>query len=173
MFVFCLGFPPTEELLYFSLIWRRQYCRWTASNFDLYSVPMGTEHLEFVCVLHLLWHKRSVYIVIFKDQWHEHPLSSVWQLSWITCFNDLGLSMLGFNTFTQTLSSTAPPLRHDCMIVSLSNIPIFMNCIFIVYKFCSFLHWIVHFKHGLGKAYGKWNYINKTEQARRLRIFFN
>ena len=45
----------------FSLIWRRQYCRWRAANFDQCSALMVIEQWGFFNVLHLLWHGPTVY----------------------------------------------------------------------------------------------------------------
>ena len=57
----CLGFfVPLEN---FSLVWRRQHCRWRGSNFDICSAVMATEQRGFFSVPHLLCHRASVYNV--------------------------------------------------------------------------------------------------------------
>ena len=45
----------------FSLLWRRQHYRWRAANFDLNSAFMAFEQWGFFSVIHLLWHRTSVY----------------------------------------------------------------------------------------------------------------
>ena len=51
----CLfGFFLALETL--SFIWRRQYYRWRATNFDLCSALMAIELWWFFSVPHLLWH---------------------------------------------------------------------------------------------------------------------
>ena len=45
----------------FSLIWKRHYYKWRASNFDLSLTLMATEQWLFFSVPHLLWHGASVY----------------------------------------------------------------------------------------------------------------
>ena len=58
-FLVCLElFVPLGN---FSLIWRRQYCRWRATNFDLCSTLVEIEQWGFFSVPHLLWHGASVY----------------------------------------------------------------------------------------------------------------
>ena len=55
-------------------------------------------------------------MVLSEDPWHSHPLPSVWQFcKWaaITCFNDLGLSQLGFEHATfRFRGERSIPLRH-------------------------------------------------------------
>ena len=57
--ILCLGFLiPLEN---FSLIWKRHYYRWRASNLDLcWSTLMAIEQWGFFSVPHLLWHGASV-----------------------------------------------------------------------------------------------------------------
>ena len=45
----------------FSLIWRRQHCRWRTAHFDLYSALMSIEQWGFFSVPHVLWHRASVH----------------------------------------------------------------------------------------------------------------
>ena len=54
-----LGFFVRLENL--SLIWRHYHCRWTAANYDLYSVLMAIEQWGFYSLWHLMWHATSVY----------------------------------------------------------------------------------------------------------------
>ena len=66
------------------------------SNFDLCSVLMAIEQWGFYSVPHLLWHGASVYMVISEDPWHSYLLPRLSSGAVTTCFNDLGLSRLGF-----------------------------------------------------------------------------
>ena len=51
----CLGYRE------YSLIWRRQHYRWSATNFGLYSAFMTIEKWGFFNVPHLLWHEPTLY----------------------------------------------------------------------------------------------------------------
>ena len=92
---FCLGFYiPLEN---FSLICRRHYYQWRASNFDLYSALMATEQWGFFSVPHVLWHGASVYN------------------GYLSCCRafDLGLSRMGFEHPTfQVWCKRSDRLRH-------------------------------------------------------------
>ena len=45
----------------FSLMWRRHHYRWRAANFNLCLALMAIEQWTFFSMLHLLWHRTSVY----------------------------------------------------------------------------------------------------------------
>ena len=100
----CLEFlVPLEN---FSLIWRRHHCR--AVNFDLCSPLMAIEQWGFFSMPHLLWHGASV----TRDT--PPPLMPPFGSGAVTtCFNDLGLSRLGFEHPTFRLQvERFNPLRH-------------------------------------------------------------
>ena len=91
----CLEFiVPLEN---FSLIWRRHHYRWVATKFDLCSVLMAIKQWGFFSVTHLLlWHGASVY-----DGHLQGPLTHLHRRAFrsaavTTCFNDYGISRLGF-----------------------------------------------------------------------------
>ena len=104
-FGFCLsvclfhGFRPTRD---FSLIWRRQNCRWKATNFWR---MLGTH--GHCTVPHLRWLGTSV---IAKDPRHSHMLPSVWQRSsHYACFKDLGLLRQGIEHQSPACQAIANP----------------------------------------------------------------
>ena len=63
---------PLENI---SLIWRRHYCRWRASNHDLCSALMAIEQWGFFNVQHLLWHGPTVYIVHLRGLMTLTPIA--------------------------------------------------------------------------------------------------
>ena len=99
----------------FSLIWRRHHCRWRAANFDLCSVFMVIEKWWFFKVPHLLWHGPSVYnlhlrgpVTLAPNLWRAFGSGAV-----TTCFNDIGLSLLGLKHPNFRLwGDRSYPLRH-------------------------------------------------------------
>ena len=101
---FCL-FGVCDPLENFSLIWRRHHHQWRAANFDLCSALMAIEQWGFFSVPYLLWYGASVY--------NGHPRGPVTPVAVKTCFNDLGLSRLGFEHLTFRLrGQLSIPLRH-------------------------------------------------------------
>ena len=88
-------FRPTREV--FAHFWTRYHCRWKAANFDLCSALMAIEQWGFLCVAKLLWHGASVYNGHLRGPVTLIPI----------CFNDLGLSQLGFEHH-----ECSNPLRH-------------------------------------------------------------
>ena len=105
----CLEFiVPLEN---FSLIWRRHHYRWVATKFDLCSVLMAIKQWGFFSVTHLLlWHGASVY-----DGHLQGPLTHLHRRAFrsaavTTCFNDYGISRLGFEHPTFLLWDYPP--RH-------------------------------------------------------------
>ena len=86
-------FVPLEN---FSLIWRRHHCRWSAANFDLCSALMVIEQWGFYSVSYLLWHGASVCNGYLRGPVTLTHCRAFDSEALITCFYDLGLSLLGF-----------------------------------------------------------------------------
>ena len=105
----CLEFfVPLEN---FSLICRRHHCRIRAVNFDLCSVLMAIKKWEFfiISVPVAAVTRYPFIMVISEDPWHSHLLPVV-----TTCFNDWGLSRLGFEHPTFRLrGDRSNPVRHS------------------------------------------------------------
>ena len=77
----------------FSHIWRRHHYRWKAANFDLCSALMAIEQWGF-----FTYCDRGLpfIMVISEDPWHSHLLLIVCSGAVTPCFNDFGMSRLGF-----------------------------------------------------------------------------
>ena len=60
-----------------------------AANFDLDSALMAIEQWGFFNVPHPLCHRPSVFKVISEDPWHSHLMSSIWQWTVTSCFNNI------------------------------------------------------------------------------------
>ena len=114
----CLEFfVPLEN---FSLI-----CRWWAANSDLCLALMDIEQWGFFSVPHLLWYGTSVY----DNPWNSERLAV--ELS-LPCFNDVGLSRLGFEHPTFRL--------HVVGVISNFNISSSEPWNGMLYKFLLLLH---------------------------------
>ena len=112
----CLEFcVPLENFL---LIWRRHHCRWRAANFDQCSALPAIEQWGFFSVPHLLHVTRPGHPVYNGHlQWPVTltPNAERWIGSGAvtTCFNDLGLSRLGFEHPTFRLRGELLRLVRD------------------------------------------------------------
>ena len=109
LFVCLEFFVPLEN---FSLIWIHHNCRWRVVNFDLYPALMAIEQLGFFSVPHLLWHGASVYDGYLRRP-VTHHCRAIGSGAVTICFNDLGLSRLGFEHPTFRMrGERCNPLRH-------------------------------------------------------------
>ena len=73
------------------------HCRWTAAHFDVCSVLISVEQWGFFNVPHLLWNGASVYNGHLQWPVALTTLCRAFGSGAVTsCFNDLGLSQLGF-----------------------------------------------------------------------------
>ena len=103
----CLFFEFFVALKNVSLIWRRHHCRWRAANFDLCSAHMAIEQWGFFSVPHLLKHGSSFYNCHLRGPVTLTPNAERLAVELYSCFNDLGLSWLVFNTQPSTCGANA------------------------------------------------------------------
>ena len=102
----CLGFfVPLQK---FSLIWRRQHCRWWAAHFDRCLALLAIEQWEFFSVQHLLWNGA------FPRTRYTHTYCGAFSSAAVTsCLYDLSLSRLGLKHPTFRLrGEPSSPLGH-------------------------------------------------------------
>ena len=102
------------KLLFLSLLWRRHHYRWRAANFDLCSAHIAFEKWGFFSVPHLLWHGESISTGHPRGPVTLIPIAKRF-FGWAVtiCFNDLGLSRLGFEHPTFRLrGERSNRLRH-------------------------------------------------------------
>ena len=110
----CLEFiVPVEN---FSLIWRHHHCRWRAANltYAQHSWPLSSED-SFTCHTHCDTGLHFI-MVIFKDPWHSHLLTSVWQWSCHQLFLWLRSVTTGDRTPISRMQgerSTSTPLQRS------------------------------------------------------------
>ena len=99
MYVYSEFIVPLEN---FSLIWRRQHCRWRAENFELYSTLMAIEQWGFSNVPHLLWNELP-FLMVISDTRDTHTCCRVLAVE---------LSLPVFTTYVCRNRGSYPDLPH-------------------------------------------------------------
>ena len=104
----CVFLVPLKN---FSLIWRCHCIQCRAANFDL----LVYGHWWPFSMPHLLWHGTSIYNGHLGGHMTHTQCQAFPKGTLTTCFNDIGLSRLGFEHPTFCMRGRcSDPLRHLC-----------------------------------------------------------